>query len=82
VQPSAKSRPQPGNTARRDDDWEPSGKAPQTRAKSGPDRDSYCGSCVHFDYVQSEHGMQPYCGAHDEVMKDMEACDDYTPRTK
>jgi len=82
VQPSAKSRPQPGNSARRDDDWEPSGKAPQNRANSGPDRDSYCGSCVHFDYIQSERGMQPYCGAHDEVMDDMEACDDYTPRTK
>ncbi|MBP1985813.1 DUF7139 domain-containing protein [Halolamina salifodinae] len=70
-----------GNSARRDDDWEPTGSTPETAA-SGPDRDSYCGSCTHFEYVQTEHGMQPYCGAHEELMDDMDACDDYTPRNE
>ncbi|MFD1566380.1 DUF7139 domain-containing protein [Halolamina litorea] len=64
---------------RREDDWTPTGAAPE-QAESGPDRDSYCGSCTHFEYIQTEQGMQPYCGAHDEMMDDMEACDDYTPR--
>ena len=68
-----------GRSPRREDDWTPTGAAPES-AKSGPDRDSYCGSCAHFDYVQTEHGMQPYCGFHDELMDDMDACDDYTPR--
>jgi hypothetical protein len=85
VEPSSRSRSTPGGvggTARRDDDWEPSGNVPEDRAKSGPDRDSYCGSCAHFEYVQTDRGMQPYCGFHDELMDDMEACDDYSPRTQ
>ena len=69
------------NSPRRDDDWTPTGATPET-AESGPDRDSYCGSCTHFEYVQTEHGMQPYCGAHEELMDDMDACDDYTPRNQ
>jgi len=67
------------SSPRREDDWTPTGAAPEP-GESGPDRDSYCGSCKHFEYVQTEQGMQPYCGAHDELMDDMEACDDYTPR--
>ena len=73
---------QPNRSPRRDDDWEPSGKVPEEQAKSGPDRDSYCGSCRHFEYVQTERGMQPYCGFHDEMMDDMEACDDYAARNQ
>ena len=42
--------------------------------------DSYCGSCAHFQYVRTENGMQPYCGYHDEVMDDMDACSEWTPR--
>ncbi|NHX35413.1 MULTISPECIES: DUF7139 domain-containing protein [Halolamina] len=68
-----------GNSPRRDDDWTPTGASPD-RAESGPDRDSYCGSCRHFEYVQTERGMQPYCGFHEDLMDDMDACDDYTPR--
>lgn len=43
--------------------------------KQGVEPDRYCGSCAHFDYVQSGNGMQPYCGLYDETMDDMEACD-------
>ncbi|MFC7070914.1 DUF7139 domain-containing protein [Halobaculum lipolyticum] len=42
--------------------------------------DSYCGSCGHFQYVRTDQGMQPYCGLHDDLMDDMEACDDWSPR--
>lgn len=43
--------------------------------KPGVEPDRYCGSCAHFDYVQSGGGMQPYCGLYEEMMDDMEACD-------
>ncbi|MFC6787073.1 DUF7139 domain-containing protein [Halobaculum halobium] len=42
--------------------------------------DSYCGSCGHFQYVRTDQGMQPYCGLHDDLMEDMEACDEWSPR--
>ncbi|WP_313692761.1 DUF7139 domain-containing protein [Halorarum halobium] len=42
--------------------------------------DAYCGSCGHFQYVRTENGMQPYCGLHDDLMDDMEACEEWNPR--
>jgi hypothetical protein len=42
--------------------------------------DRYCGNCEHFEYVRTEDGIQPYCGAHDELMDDMEACDQWSAR--
>ena len=68
-----------GSSPRREDDWTPTGSTPHD-ATSGPDRDSYCGSCTHFEYVQTDEGMQPYCAFHGEVMDDMDACEEYTPR--
>jgi hypothetical protein len=50
--------------------------------RSRPNRDladQYCGNCEHFEYVESSSGMQPYCGYHDAVMDDMEACDEWRP---
>jgi hypothetical protein len=26
--------------------------------------------------------MQPYCGLHDELMDDMDACEQWTPRSR
>jgi cytochrome c biogenesis protein CcdA len=46
----------------------------QAGAGDGPGPDKYCGNCTHFDYVDSDTGMQPYCGLYDEEMDDMEAC--------
>jgi hypothetical protein len=43
--------------------------------------DSYCGNCQHFEYVRTERGMQPYCGAHEELMDDMEACEQWAPNS-
>lgn len=42
--------------------------------------DRYCGSCQHFDYVRTGQGIQPYCGLHDDLMDDMDACDEWTSR--
>lgn len=41
--------------------------------------DRYCGNCSEFEYVRTEHGMQPYCAAHDELMDDMDPCESWTP---
>jgi len=42
--------------------------------------DRYCGNCEHFEYVRTERGIQPYCGFHDGVMADMDACEDWSER--
>jgi hypothetical protein len=31
--------------------------------------------------VRTDEGMQPYCAAHDELMDDMTACDEWTGRS-
>ncbi|WP_440991039.1 DUF7139 domain-containing protein [Haloarchaeobius baliensis] len=59
------------------DDGEVLQSEPSAREKSLADR--YCGNCQHFQYVRTNHGMQPYCGAHGEVMEDMEACSEWEP---
>ena len=41
--------------------------------------DRYCGNCASFEYVRTEEGIKPYCGAHDEVMDDMDPCEEWTP---
>ncbi len=40
--------------------------------------DRYCGNCAAFEYVRTEDGIQPYCGVHDEVMDDMDPCEEWT----
>jgi len=54
------------------------GTAPTEQSQSPGD--TYCGSCGHFQYVRTDQGMQPYCGLHDGIMDDMDACDDWNPR--
>ena len=58
------------------DDATPGG---QGSPRDGPG-DSYCGNCARFDYVRTDDGMQPYCGEFDELMDDMDACEEWTPR--
>ncbi|WP_256392543.1 DUF7139 domain-containing protein [Natronoarchaeum rubrum] len=43
--------------------------------------DRYCGNCEHFRYERSSEGMQPYCGYHDTVMDDMDACEEWQPNS-
>jgi len=39
-----------------------------------PRPDAYCGNCRHFDYVSVDGEMVPYCGLHEGLMEDMDAC--------
>lgn len=57
------------------------GRSPEENAvaRDGPG-DTYCGNCAEFDYVRTDDGIQPYCGHYDELMDDMEACEQWTPR--
>lgn len=57
----------------------PSDRSEAAAARDGPG-DTYCGNCTHFDYVRTDRGMQPYCDHHDELMDDMDACEQWTPR--
>ncbi len=52
---------------------------PNASPREGPG-DKYCGNCAQFDYVRTDEGMRPYCGHYDELMDDMDACDQWTPR--
>jgi len=55
----------------------------QSSAATGASTDAadrYCGNCEHFEYVRTERGIQPYCGYHDGVMADMDACEDWSGR--
>ena len=40
--------------------------------------DAYCGNCDHFEYVKVDEKITPYCGLHQELMEDMDACDQWT----
>ncbi|GGM70831.1 uncharacterized membrane protein HdeD (DUF308 family) [Halarchaeum rubridurum] len=56
---------------------ESGGAGASADADVGPDR--YCGSCTHFDYVRTDDDdIKPYCGHHDELMDDMDACEAWT----
>ena len=39
--------------------------------------DEYCGNCTHFEYVRANDELAPYCGFHDELLEDMEACEQW-----
>jgi hypothetical protein len=41
--------------------------------------DSYCGNCEHFQYVRVDGDIRPACTLHEEVMDDMDACEEWTP---
>ncbi|MFB6091170.1 MAG: ribonuclease BN [Halobellus sp.] len=63
---------------------QPQSQSPDGRQKSDSRdldaSDTYCGNCAHFEYVRTEEGIQPYCGAHEELMDDMDACEEWTSR--
>lgn len=41
--------------------------------------DTYCGNCAHFEYVRADGEITPYCGLHDDLMADMDACEEWEP---
>ena len=54
--------------------------ASRSSNRADPSVDRYCGSCVEFKYVRTDTGIRPYCGLHDELMDDMDACDEWQSR--
>ena len=44
----------------------------------GVDPDSYCGNCAHFEYVRADGELAPYCGHHERLLEDMDACEAWT----
>lgn len=44
----------------------------------GVDPDSYCGNCAHFEYVRADGELAPYCGHHERLLADMDACEAWT----
>lgn len=60
-------------------------RASRTRSPSGTSgdgvpADTYCGNCRHFEYVRTDQGIQPYCGADQRLMENMDACEQWSPR--
>ena len=41
--------------------------------------DSYCGNCEHFQYVRVDGDIRPACTLHEEIMDDMDACEEWAP---
>jgi len=39
--------------------------------------DKYCGNCAQFKYVRVDGKIRPYCGLHQELMDDMDACEQW-----
>jgi hypothetical protein len=39
--------------------------------------DEYCGNCDHFKYVRLDGELVPYCGLDEELMDDMDACEQW-----
>ncbi|MFC5277454.1 YihY/virulence factor BrkB family protein [Halorubrum rubrum] len=77
--PSGADAPAAPNAPSGPDGSEAGSRATGGTARDGPG-DTYCGNCAEFDYVRTDDGMRPYCGHYDEVMDDMEACDQWTPQ--
>jgi hypothetical protein len=40
--------------------------------------DQYCGNCEHFKYVRLDGELVPYCGLNEDLMDDMDACEQWT----
>ena len=57
------------------------GAEPDTAPEGPPGVDPYCGNCSQFRYVRTEDGLTPYCGYHEELMEDMEPCEDWAVNT-
>ncbi|MGQ4555738.1 DUF7139 domain-containing protein [Halobellus sp. GM3] len=61
------------------------GSAPDARTGSPSPttttEDTYCGNCAHFEYVRTDAGIQPYCGVSEELMDDMDPCEEWASRS-
>ena len=83
-----------GSSASATDRRSGAGSSDGTAAESGPgsrDRataperaagDVYCGNCAFFEYVRTDEGIRPYCGAHEGLMEDMDPCQQWESRAE
>ncbi len=46
------------------------------KERGKPDR--YCGNCEHFKYVRADGEITPYCGLNQQLMEDMDACEEWS----
>ena len=70
-------------SAQRDPSGAPDGTAgDRSTAPDATAGDVYCGNCTHFEYVRTDAGIQPYCGAHEELMDDMDPCQEWESRSR
>ncbi len=76
-QRSPSATPGPASSAPASDGGTQSNDIRTPRPIDADSRDRYCGNCTHFEYVPSDEGIQPYCGFHEELMDDMEACPEW-----
>lgn len=74
---SRSTTPAPGTSAPASDGGSQSEDIRTPRPAGADTRDRYCGNCAHFEYVPTDEGIQPYCGFHEELMDDMEACPEW-----
>ncbi len=44
--------------------------------------DAYCGNCTHFQYVTANGTLVPYCGLYDDLMDDIDACEEWTANSE
>ena len=65
-----------GGSAVEDDDFTGAEVLDTAPERGRPD--VYCGNCVHFEYVKVKETITPYCGLHDELMENMDACTEWT----
>jgi hypothetical protein len=59
----------------------PDATTERDRARRDSGVDPYCGNCEQFRYVRTDDGLVPYCGLHEELMDDMEACEEWIANT-
>ena len=70
-----------GGAARQSTDRGHAARQDQSAASDPTTGDVYCGNCAHFEYVRTDDGIQPYCGAHEDLMDDMEPCREWESRS-
>lgn len=58
-----------------------SGSPPTDDRPSTAGADPYCGNCGSFQYVRVSGEITPYCGFHEELMEDMDPCEEWSPNT-
>ncbi len=79
---TADRRSAPGSAGAADTGGASGAESDRATGPEGAAGDVYCGNCAHFEYVRTDEGIQPYCGAHEVLMDDMDPCQQWESRAK